>query len=346
MNTTLARVPGLGTASTAAYRNIWIDREGRRLLPSMVIVSGADSRDPLNTGDVDVLRAGMLLGKITATGEYAPSIIGVTGEAMDGDETALTVGSTIVDELVRRVGASGTFKMVGPPTASGTVRTVTVTYSAASGTTITMTAMGVAEVQTITASAAPTVGSWYIRYRGDDGVEVISGAMAYNADAATIQTAVRATHADLAAVVVTDSGSAGLSDGTVTVTWPQKGATGGPHALLQPFAKGDLLATAAVVSLTVARSATGINGDFVTGSLICPTDGSETPLVILDKADGLKVTDDSATSMDVQAKDCVVGGGVIDASQIVNYPADASLKAWVKARLRAVGGPYVFDDDF
>src|SRR5574343_46446 len=341
MNQTMSRLPGLGTEKTAAYRNIWISREGRRVLPLGKIIDGAKSRDPLNTGDLDVLRAGLLMGKITSGGKYAPSIIGVSGEAMAGDETEMTVAAAVVTELVRRIGASGTFKLVGPPAASGTVRTTTVTYSAASGTAITMTAMGTAEVQTITASAAPTVGHWYVRYMGDDGVEIESAAIAYDATAATIQTALRALHADLAAVTVTDSGSAGLSDGTVTVTWPQAGATAGPHALLEPFAKGTLLATAAVVSLTCARSATGVNGEFVTGSLICPTDGSETPLCILDKADGEKVTDDDGTTnLDIQAKDLVIGGGVLDASQIINYPADASLKAWVKAALRAVGGPY------
>jgi hypothetical protein len=335
-------MPGLGTTKTAAYRQIWASSSGRQYLPGGGVIAGSAARDPLNTGDVDTLRAGLLMGKVTATGKYAPSVIGVAGEAMDGDETEMTVAAAVVTELVRRIGASGTFKLVGPPTAAGTVRTVTVTYSAASGTAITITAMGVAEAQTITPSVSPTVGSWYVRYRGDNGVEVISAAIAYNATAATIQTALRAMHADLAAVVVTDSGNAGLSDGTVTVTWPQKGATGGPHSLLQPFAKGDLLATAVIVSLTCARDATGINGDFVTGSLICPTDGSETPVTFVDAADGIKVTLDNA-DVDVQFPHIPVAG-VVDASQIVNYPADTSTQAWVKAALKAAG-QFVFDDN-
>jgi hypothetical protein len=39
-------------------------------------------------------------------------------------------------------------------------------------------------------------------------------------------------------------------------------------------------------------------------------------------------------------------GGAILAPQIVNYPSDTGLQAWLKAQLRAVGGPYLFSDDF
>jgi len=105
------------------------------------IINGSLARDPGNTGDLDVLRAGMLMGKITASGKYAPSILGVTTNAEPAGSTSIQVSAAVATELSRRVGATGTFKLTGPPTANGTVVTETVTYSAISGTNITCTAI-------------------------------------------------------------------------------------------------------------------------------------------------------------------------------------------------------------
>jgi hypothetical protein len=228
-------------------------------------------------------------------------------------------------------------------TACSSVRTVT--GGAATGT-ITCTPLGVAEVQTITPGAV-NAGAWRIRYHGDDGVLCETAAMAFNADAATIQTAVRLIHADMAAVVVTDSGSAGLDDGTVTLTWPTTGATAGPHNLIAPV--GDtLLETAAHVLLATTRTGTGVNGDFISGSFIQPTDGSETPLCMVNEGYGIKVTDEDAASIDVPFAEMLIGGSVV-AKNIIGYPAGnanlTTLCTWIKTQLRAVGN-YVFDDDF
>jgi hypothetical protein len=111
-------------------------------------ISGGASRDPGNTGDVDVLRAGVLLGKIGSVvnslgtvGFYAPSILGVTSLSEAIGSTTIEAPAAVVTELVRRCGASGTFTLTGPPTASGVVTSETVTYSSASGTAITVTAI-------------------------------------------------------------------------------------------------------------------------------------------------------------------------------------------------------------
>lgn len=455
-------VPGVQASTEYGFRRIMASGQPV-YLPGGITIDGSKSRDPLHTGYLDTLRAGLLIGRISLSRKYAPAVLGRVTAAYDGS-TSLKIGSPTAVEILRRLGATGTFKLTGPPATGGTVRTLTATYSAVSATltgqnevqtsvlavagtagtfrlrvpkadgtkvwtaaiaynasaatistaidtatgvtagivctgttpfsttntgtftfsgtgyatksfdpievdgasltsyagvtiarttagcayeTATVTGLGVAEVQTITASAAPTVGSWYVRYRSDAGVEIESAAMAFNADAATIQTAIRATHADLAAVTVTDSGSAGLSDGTVTVTWPTTGTTAGPHSLLNPFAKGDLLATAVIVSLTCARSATGVNGDFAVGSLVQPVDGSETIRGILDMEGGLKVTDVDGTNLNVECRRLIVGSGsgVVDASQIIDYPTEATVQAWIKAALRAVGSGYTFDDD-
>jgi hypothetical protein len=225
-------MPGVRSERTATPRRVLWHDQGRTVLPSGVVIDGSKSRDPGNTGDLDVLRAGLLLGKITTGGKYAPAVLGLTGVLHDTSvvTTTMTLPAAVVTEISRRIGASGTFKVIGPPTAAGTVATETVTYSAiASATTITITAT---------------------------------------------------------------------------------------------------------------------SADFAAGSIIAPTDGSETPRGIVDDGYGVKVTDQDAASLDVPFSNLLVGGFVL-AAQIVNYSSmDASVKTWLKAQLRANGLAWAFDDDF
>jgi len=227
-------LPGIGSDKTATPRTVAL---GGRLstLPGGIIIDGSESRDPLNTGDVDVLRAGILLGKRTANSLFAPSIIGVLSEAYDKDgseATQLTVSAATATEIVRRIGTSGTLKVTGPPTAAGTVAVQTATFTSVNTTT---------------------------------GVIVI-----------------------------------------------------------------------------VALAA-----DAIAGSFIQPTDGSETIRTMVPDGFGVKVTDEDDSDIDVSIPSPgAVVGGLLDASQIVNWPSDTSLVAYLKAALRAVGTGYVFDDDF
>jgi len=161
MNTPVIGTPGVKTTRTATPRKVMNSDQGLSLHPGGEVIDGSLSRDTGNTGDLDVLRAGLLMGKITSSGKYAPAILGNLGAAYDAtaDTTSMTVTAATAVELARRIGTSGTFKLTGPPTASGTVQTVTVTYSAVNTTTgvltITSLAADVDEVQTIT----PTVGA-------------------------------------------------------------------------------------------------------------------------------------------------------------------------------------------
>ena len=123
-------VPGLRTSRTYTPRHVLASRDGVRYLPAGKIIDGSKARDPLNTGDLSTLRPGMLIGKITSGGKYAPSIIGKTTAAYVDNDTTITVGAATAVELVRRIGATGTFKLVGPPTAAGTVAATSVTYTA------------------------------------------------------------------------------------------------------------------------------------------------------------------------------------------------------------------------
>lgn len=136
-------LPGVRTAVDAGFRRIRTSDQGKRLLPGGVVIDGSKSRDPTNTGNIQYLQAGLVIGRITTGGKYAPAIIGLTGVLHDTSAvtTTMTLPASVVTEIQRRIGTSGSFKIIGPPTANGTVATETVTFSAiASSTTITITA--------------------------------------------------------------------------------------------------------------------------------------------------------------------------------------------------------------
>lgn len=133
-------LPGVRAAKTAVHKRVFRGGYVPDILPQGRLINGTKSRDASNSVDVTVLQAGLLMGIVTATLDYAPSILGVTTGAIAAGATSISAAAAVVTELVRRVGASGTFKLTGPPTAGGVTVTETITYSAASGTTITVTA--------------------------------------------------------------------------------------------------------------------------------------------------------------------------------------------------------------
>lgn len=154
MPTGIAPVPGLprvGTAKEAQHRLIFREYS-HNYLPGGKIIAGADARDPGNTGDVDQLRAGLLMGKITASGKYAPSIIGVSTGAIAAAATTINVSAATAAEIVRRIGTTGTLRFIGPPTANGTVATFTETYSAVN--------TGTGDITISAADAALVAGSF------------------------------------------------------------------------------------------------------------------------------------------------------------------------------------------
>jgi hypothetical protein len=138
--------PGMQSVQTASQRVVFKSKYGEMYLPGGKLIKGSKSGDPGNTGDVRRLRAGMLMGMDSTNKYWAPTIIGVLNSAYTSGGTTLTVDAAVVTEIVRRVGASGSLKCVGPPTAAGTVAVTSVTYSAASGTTITVTSLGVDKI--------------------------------------------------------------------------------------------------------------------------------------------------------------------------------------------------------
>ena len=121
--------PGVGAARTAQYGRVFRSAARTEFFPAGGIIDGA-SRDYGNSDNLFLLRPGLLMGRVTATKKWRPSIFGVTQGAYTSGGTSLTLTAAQAVELVRRVGASGTFTLKGAATAGGSLTTTTVTYSA------------------------------------------------------------------------------------------------------------------------------------------------------------------------------------------------------------------------
>lgn len=229
MSTFFNAMPGITSPRTASHRTIFLQRS-ETFLAGGKLIDGAKSRDAGNTGDTDVLRPGLIMGKATSGGLYSPSILGVTTVAYADNDTTLTVSAATAAEIVRRVGATGTLKVSGPPTAAGTVSTATCTYSAVDTTT-----------------------------------------------------------------------------GVITCS--------------------------------------DMNDDFIAGSFVGANDGSYLPVTFIPDWDyGVKVTDVNGSSLTVVEFPKLPVSAIVDSSQLINWPSDTSLRAWLVTYLNAAaGGQYVFD---
>lgn len=103
---------------------------GAQYLPAnLAFISGAHSRDPGNT-PVVVLRAGLLMGRRTSDGLWAPTVIGPLTVAGTSAGTTLTLSTAAATEVLRRIEVGGDLTVIGPPTAGGVVASLTATVDA------------------------------------------------------------------------------------------------------------------------------------------------------------------------------------------------------------------------
>ena len=82
-------MPGVRAAKEAVYRIVFKGGWMQDILPIGRIIDGALSRDPDNTGNIDVLRAGMMMGKVAASGKYVPAIMGASTGAVSAAGTTI-----------------------------------------------------------------------------------------------------------------------------------------------------------------------------------------------------------------------------------------------------------------
>ena len=332
-------LPGYSVEKIAKNRTLAADGY-LAFLPGGVQLDGVKTRDSGNpdynaTTDPNAmfrLRAGLLLGKVTG-GKYTNAFLGNTNGALTSAGITVTLASAAQGtEIVRRIGATGTVKLVGPPVASGVVRAVTATYSAISGTAMTIAALGVNEVQTVNLATVATAGVIRLLVQKVDGTLALTPSAAYSAvdatllanlqaalDTATgvvngiVATAIPATDTDLG-FVLTYSGT-----GYAANTWTL--------AVVDTLFTGN-------TGANVVRSTTGVDGRFVTQSLIADTDGSDIPVTMIPDGWERNVPSDST---DLYLAQPPITGN-IDMSQLLPiWPADASLRQYLRDKLNTFG---------
>lgn len=166
-----ASMPGIGSSTYARGRAIWLGLAGVQYLPVGGIINSSLSRDPDNTETggnetepnqgsgtgsnipqppnatqsyPGVLRAGLLMGKITTGGLYRPSIIGVIPGAISAAaHTTLTLtaqAAVEVQRLLTLAGANVTLTVTGWNTvvSSGSVTSESVTAVSVAGAVLTI----------------------------------------------------------------------------------------------------------------------------------------------------------------------------------------------------------------
>lgn len=329
-------MPGLTTEVTSSHRQLggngyfsWTPGGG--------VINGTKTRDPFNTSDVTDLQPGLCMGKITSTGKWANSCMGLTGAAY-ASGTSLTISSAAATEIVRRVGASGTFKLTGPPTASGTVRTLTVTYSAISGTTATITALGANQVEQINFDVASTGGNLKLNVQKTDGTFATTANIAWSGTDATYLASINSaldTTTGVTGGIVATAISAVDTDLGIVLTYSGTGYAG----LAWTPAEVALFPTSSVSAIYTAITAAVMN-DFVSGSMIQPTDGSESILSFLPPGWD-KILPSDGTS-DIPWSDIPMGGQV-DTTRLLPAVSDASLKEYLRDSLND-HGQFIFTD--
>ena len=146
MPTNFQSVPGTRTGPSITPRNIFVSTQANQInyAPSFLFLDGTLGRDAgqlASSNPTSLIRPGNILGKITATGKYRPSVLGLTAGTCSG--TTLTVTAAVASEVSRLLAATAanvTLTLAGPTStgATQTVNTETAVVSTVTGTTLTM----------------------------------------------------------------------------------------------------------------------------------------------------------------------------------------------------------------
>ena len=131
--------PGVLPSYTATPREIFAaNRSFAQFIAAPVTIDGTLSGNALNAPYAWLLFAGTLLGRVTATGKYANSIIGLTSAAYahgGASNGVLQTDANTAAEVLRRVGPAGTLQITGAAPSGGALVTETITYTAVNTTT-------------------------------------------------------------------------------------------------------------------------------------------------------------------------------------------------------------------
>ncbi len=330
--------PGFYTSGIASFGNVFLDGVPG-LKPGGGTISGAKSRDPGNADGFAILRTGLSMSYNLTNKNYAPWKIGASTANLAGNGTTLTLSAAQATELVRRIGATGTFVLTGPEAASGTVQQRTVTYSAVNTTTgaVTITALGTNQVENVRTSPAATGGNIQLNVAKPDGTFVTTGNAAWSATDATylsnintaldtatgvvggiVATAIAATDTDLGFVLTySGTGYAGKSWRPAQVVVIPTSST---EAIYEPVT-------------------TAVQGAFLAGAVVSESGYSLPATVINQPPQG----DPAFGDLDWPQ---IPVSGQVDVTMLLDYPSDPSFKTWFKVNMSTLpGGKYIFSDD-
>lgn len=152
INPILGYQGGLRTGRGSTPRAIfWGGTKAYR--PGGGLIDCVKTRDVLNTDSQLALRAGLLMGLVTATGRWANCYAGLSNAAYTATATSLTLTLTTAAELLRRNGATGSLSLIGPPTANAdAVTNQTLAYSAIDTATGVVTVTGTGTTASVSGS--------------------------------------------------------------------------------------------------------------------------------------------------------------------------------------------------
>jgi len=333
-------VPNLGMPQVMTERlstNRWVVVDSIfAYVPGGAIIDGSKSRDYGNSDNTRGLRAGTLMGRITSGGKWANSVLGVTTVALAGSGTSITVSAASAVEIVRRIGATGTLSITGPEAAAGTVQTKTLTYSAVDTSTgvVTVSALGVNQVERIRFNVASTGGNLQLNVQKPDGTFVTTANAAWNATDATYLAAINSaldTATGVTGGIVATAISATDTDLGFTLTYSGTGYAGKSWTKAQVVVIPTSSTEAMYEPVTAA-----VQGAFVAGSLVGPTDGSQVPLSFIPNGNGLYIASDgTATGSLDQPYSGLPWACKLDGRQLLPWPADTSLQEWVRSSLNS-----------
>lgn len=261
----------------------------------------------------------------------------------------VTFSGTGYTELPQPIGSIDD-TLITYTTTTGWTATMT-TVGVPNAGTITITAMGVNEVQTV-AFAGITAGTllggtFVVRVLDKNGVWQTTAALAYNTSTANAQTAFDNILGVNAVVVAATVG--GTLAGGFTLTFSGTGYAGLPQTAVEVDETGTALASGGTnASVSVARTVAGVNGAFKAGSWIQPTDGSQNIKTLLRSPTKMGYWDLNGLlqGVDIIYPEVLLRG-FIRTAYIINYPSDSVFATYMKTQIRTnSGGYWQFDDDF
>jgi hypothetical protein len=170
-NPPLYAKPGVFDTFTSIPREVFYgNRQFAQFWPYPAIVDSTYSRNPLNTPYVWNLWGGMLMGKITTSGKWRPSVVGLlTAAATSGGSTFTTDVNTAteIQRLLTLAGGNISLNLTGPASAStlaASTAVTAVTVTAANLTTGVITVSGTVGANVISGSLIqPADGSQTIK---------------------------------------------------------------------------------------------------------------------------------------------------------------------------------------